>query len=263
LTIDGLCGPKTRAAISKFQQKYFGIRGADDLIEPGRQTLAKLNDLLATRQFVPLTQDDLAEALGLPIESVANALTSSFSMAADWIRAAHIRSIAPGADPLMEQYFIISKQPNPDGARSNIAHMYQLMNSFFQRPGGLGGEQSFQPEPVLRATNTYAFCLAGGYFMSGQTGFIPVGDTEMLVPVRNDTIYYTMGFVLLTVEERAFAIVHELCHFIGRKLDLVYAHKDPVGFLSLPPAKRMQNCDHFAMMAFESGTGRSAPPLLR
>jgi hypothetical protein len=263
LKIDGLCGPKTRAAISKFQQKYFGIRGADDLIEPGRQTIAKLNELLATRQFVPLTQDDLAEAMGLPPESVASALTSSFSMAQDWIRAAHIRSIAPGVDPLIEQYFLISRQANPDSARSNIAQTYQLMNSFFQRPGGLWGEQAFQPEPVLRASEAYAWCTPGGYFMSGQQGFVPVGDTEMLVPIRFDTIYYTMGFVLMTIEDRAYAIVHELCHFIGRKHDLVYAHRDPVGFLSLPPAQRMQNCDHFALMAFESGTGRSAPPLLR
>jgi hypothetical protein len=263
LSIDGICGPKTKAAIHTFQKKYFGAQGSDGLVEPGRQTIAKLNELLKARQFVPLTQDDMAEAMGLPPDAVASALKSSFSMAQDWIRAAHVRTQNPNGDRLMEEYFMISKQANPDAARSDVFKVYQLMNTFFLRPGGLWGEQAFQPEPVLRASETYAWCTPGGYFMTGQQGFVPVGEGDILVPMRFDTIYYTMGFVFMTIEDRAYAIVHELCHFIGRKHDLVYAHKDPVGFLSLAPAKRMQNCDHFALMAFESGTGRSAPPLLR
>lgn len=44
LVVDGICGPKTQDAISKFQLKHFGWKGADGKIEPGKQTLAKLND---------------------------------------------------------------------------------------------------------------------------------------------------------------------------------------------------------------------------
>jgi hypothetical protein len=43
LAVDGICGPKTKDAISKFQLKQFGWKGADGKVEPGKQTLAKLN----------------------------------------------------------------------------------------------------------------------------------------------------------------------------------------------------------------------------
>jgi hypothetical protein len=43
LVVDGLCGPNTKDAIAKFQVKHFGWSGADGKVEPGKQTLAKLN----------------------------------------------------------------------------------------------------------------------------------------------------------------------------------------------------------------------------
>lgn len=44
LKVDGLCGPKTSAAIQKFQLHHFGWSGADGRVEPGHQTIAKLNE---------------------------------------------------------------------------------------------------------------------------------------------------------------------------------------------------------------------------
>ena len=41
LVVDGLCGPKTIAAIQKFQMFHFG--GADGRVDPGHQTIEKLN----------------------------------------------------------------------------------------------------------------------------------------------------------------------------------------------------------------------------
>jgi hypothetical protein len=43
LVLDGLCGPKTKAAIQQFQLHHFGWRGADGLVEVGKQTHEKLN----------------------------------------------------------------------------------------------------------------------------------------------------------------------------------------------------------------------------
>lgn len=44
LKVDGLCGPKTKEAIQKFQLHHFGWKGADGRVDPGGQTLAKLNE---------------------------------------------------------------------------------------------------------------------------------------------------------------------------------------------------------------------------
>ena len=45
LKVDGICGPKTKAAIKNFQVKQFGFAGADGRVDPGKQTLARLNVL--------------------------------------------------------------------------------------------------------------------------------------------------------------------------------------------------------------------------
>jgi hypothetical protein len=45
LKVDGICGPKTKAAIQNFQLKQFGWPGADGRVDPGKRTLARLNEL--------------------------------------------------------------------------------------------------------------------------------------------------------------------------------------------------------------------------
>jgi hypothetical protein len=42
LEVDGLVGPKTISAISRFQQRHLGFQ--DGLVEPGRNTIKRLND---------------------------------------------------------------------------------------------------------------------------------------------------------------------------------------------------------------------------
>lgn len=44
LEVDGKCGPLTRGAIQRFQLHHFGWSGADARVDPGQQTLAKLNE---------------------------------------------------------------------------------------------------------------------------------------------------------------------------------------------------------------------------
>ena len=44
LDIDGKCGPLTIGAIQRFQLHHFGWPGCDGRVDPGKQTLAKLNE---------------------------------------------------------------------------------------------------------------------------------------------------------------------------------------------------------------------------
>ncbi len=44
LEVDGICGPLTRGAIQNFQLRQFGWSGADGRVDPGHQTLARLNE---------------------------------------------------------------------------------------------------------------------------------------------------------------------------------------------------------------------------
>jgi peptidoglycan hydrolase-like protein with peptidoglycan-binding domain len=45
LDVDGLAGPKTIAAIQKFQLHHFGFKGADGRVDPKGPTIRKLNEL--------------------------------------------------------------------------------------------------------------------------------------------------------------------------------------------------------------------------
>jgi peptidoglycan hydrolase-like protein with peptidoglycan-binding domain len=45
LKVDGICGPKTQAAINNFQMKQFGFKGTDGRVDPNKQTMQKLNEL--------------------------------------------------------------------------------------------------------------------------------------------------------------------------------------------------------------------------
>lgn len=45
LKVDGLCGPKTKTAIQRFQLQHFGWKLADGRVDPGGVTLKKLNEV--------------------------------------------------------------------------------------------------------------------------------------------------------------------------------------------------------------------------
>ena len=267
LEVDGICGPRTSNAIQQFQIKHFGWKGADVLIEPFKQTLAKLNELLATKQFMAPTLADIGRVIGIDAAQLQGALNDSFVMAKRWIHAGYVRTLNPNVDPLIEKYFQIAQQAHPQRARGQVALIFGRLNTFFSRAGGLWGQMAFEPEPKIRtdSNSPYAWCEPGGYFMPGQTGFVPMDDKETLYPMRLDTIYYTLRFVLyMTGVERAYAIVHELCHFVSREPDIrdtVYAHRDPAQFAALPAAQRLSNTDHYAMLAYEAGTGESTSPV--
>lgn len=267
LVVDGLCGPLTKNALQQFQIRHFGWAGADRLMEPGKQTLAKLNELLATNQFVAPTLADIARAVGIATQQIQDGFDQSFAMAKRWIRAGYVRTLNPSPDALIEKYFQLTRQSNPQRARSQVALIFGRLNTFFSHPGGLWGEQAFEPEPKIRtdAGTPYAWCTPGGYFMQGQKSFVPMDDKETLFPAREDTIYYTLRFVLyMSNVERAYCIVHELCHFVSQApeiRDTVYAHRDPPRFAGLPAAQRLSNTDHYAMLAYEAGTGEGNSPI--
>ena len=57
LAIDGLYGPKTRAAIGQFQQVQLQI--FDELVEPGKNTIIRLNEIVD-----PISKEELQARVG-------------------------------------------------------------------------------------------------------------------------------------------------------------------------------------------------------
>src|SRR5262249_58509756 len=70
LKVDGICGPKTNAAITRFQHAQFGK--ADGVIEPNKKGITRLNEIVS-----PISDDDLRAkvrtALPILVQSIAAA----------------------------------------------------------------------------------------------------------------------------------------------------------------------------------------------
>src|SRR5262249_3370608 len=211
LVVDGDCGSKTKNAIAKFQSKNFGW--ADALIEPGKKTLARLNELLAKVVQKPPTMEDLIRAWGLAPEHVLPYITASFTQARGWILAARGALLAPSGLALLNKHFLFDQQPDKTRAYQHILLIFDRMQQVFARPGGLWGAEAFQPEPVIGASSTgWAFTNAGGFFMAGQSVRAKLPATGQVVVLRFDTIYVQLWFVLSTIVTRSWVIVHELAH---------------------------------------------------
>jgi hypothetical protein len=264
LKVDGICGQFTIWAIEKFQRRHFGPSQADGLIEPGRQTLAKLNELLAmVIQTLP-TIEDLIRAWGLSPEHVLPHIHASFELAKAWASGA--RSTlrwSNGAAALLQRWFLFDRAREPANAE-RVSLIFERMNQFFARPGGLWGEQAFQPEPVLAApSDNIAFCTAGGFFRMGEVFRAKHNVTGHVFQMRNDTIYFSFRFVLMSTEQRAYAIVHELAHFVSGHPDVTdhgYFHRNTAQ--PLTKDLRLANADCYSMLAYDAATGNQVSPFV-
>jgi hypothetical protein len=258
LKVDGLCGPKTTSAIAHFQRRRFGW--ADFVIEPFKQTIGRLNLLMANVIQQPPSMADLIRLWGLDPDQVLPDISESFQRARNWILAARAALLSLSADALLERYFLIGSQASPDTARGYISFIFDQMQRVFARPGGLWGAQTFQPEPVLsNPGNNIAWCEGGGFYLQGQSVRAQHNVTHQVIVLRRDEIHVTWRFVITGSVQRSYAIVHELAHFVSTSptiTDNGYYHREPRA-QDLPADQRLNNADCYAMLAYDAATGSS------
>jgi peptidoglycan hydrolase-like protein with peptidoglycan-binding domain len=72
LAVDGICGPKTNAAIARFQQVQLKI--FDRVIEPDKKTIVKLNEILE-----PVSDEDLKAEVRPALPIVARAIAAAMT----------------------------------------------------------------------------------------------------------------------------------------------------------------------------------------
>lgn len=80
LVEDGICGPKTNKAIQNFQLHHFGFSGADGRVDPDKQTIIKLNQVLFSNSPKLNPIDDA---------SFLAALVANFNLVQQGVRAAN------------------------------------------------------------------------------------------------------------------------------------------------------------------------------
>jgi hypothetical protein len=275
LAVDGRCGPKTIKAIQTFQLKHFGWSGADGLIEPGRQTNLKLNQIVGG----PAAKTSVGgKTSGSPIEMPD--LSAGLARALQFIRAArHNLNAAslyvdredepPGPFEVfsrefrmrsLNRVFDIDKVPTPHRRKvfNLIDKTFRRMDQVFQRPGGLWGPATFEPDQFQ--DKNLAYTNYGGFFRSGQFRFHKSGGK-----MRLDSIFICEPFLkhMNRVDNQALIHVHELAHFVGHP-DLIDDHAyntNPTKMDKLPPHMRALNAEHYSNFAWEAKHPGVRPPI--
>jgi Putative peptidoglycan binding domain len=258
LDVDGKCGPKTKNAIQTFQLKHFGWKGADQLIEPGKQTLAKLNEILGKKKGSGKLPDLVTlnvVQLALNMVAAAQANLSAASLVVDSKDLSMGGFSAFGRESLMSllnKHFSVDSSQDRRKAFNVIKNKYDRMTQVFRRPGGVWGTAIFERDPI--PLNHHAYTYGGGYFKLGQTRYY------MGKKVRLDSVYLCTKFFNLTSSAQAFAVVHELAHFVAQYDEISdYAYNrqgSGAKVRHLAPELKILNAECYANFAYEARTGQ-------
>ncbi len=260
LNPDGDCGHKTKNAIQHFQIEHFGWKGADGLIEPGKQTLAKLNEILGKKMGNLKSHDLVASraiqlAMNYVVAAQFNLLAASPALDS---KDSSIGKISVfGRESLMRllnKHFSVDLLLNRRKGFYKIQKQYDRMRQIFMRRGGPWGVAIFDRDPADE--NWWAYCFSGGYFCAGQTTY------HKGKKLRLDSIYLcTKFFDKADCQMQAFIIVHELSHFVaqyGKVTDYAYNRDgSPRGakLKRLSPELKILNAECYANFAYEAYTG--------
>ena len=262
LVVDGLCGPKTTAAIWKFQ-KAQGVP-ADGRVDPGHLTLAKLNTVLgATRPASSARRERVVGFIGQALETI-RAARWNIRAALPCLSETRRPGGTPGTAPpdqrvaLLDKHFRISEQASPKATADRILSIYDRMDICFQRPGGLWGPAIFDdsPFPPVQGSRNVAGSYAGGFDCGGQW------DGSL----RKDTIYLFARLDSMPNDQVVMTIVHELAHYVGPTVigiivDHAYGWVDGVRMKTLPAAFRPFNAECYNNFAFGAKyPGRTPAP---
>jgi len=245
LKIDGLCGPKTIEAIRKFQQKHFGWAGCDGRIDPGRQTLAKLNEK-RQRWIAPHLPLSLGVDGWLLADLLQHVPHTKACVQAAIATANDARSGGSGM-ALVDKHYRLSGTGGEVVGLTKMIGVYTNMLDILDRPEVYCTLDTTDEGETI---STVAFAQLGGFFdRSNVTGKITFRRGA----------YFASGIP----DFAAFVFIHEMRHYVEPSSDNGHHAKgwvtDP-GMLMLGPDRTVFNCDTYAGFALESRNGQMQRP---
>jgi peptidoglycan hydrolase-like protein with peptidoglycan-binding domain len=256
LAVDGIKGPKTQAAIFNFQQLQVKGINADGLVEPGKQTILRLNAIAA-----PISRVDLNAKLAATLPLVRAALGAAVA------NLTAIITSGPGtpgpaalAEDRLDRHFRLSTlDPSRQSeGRVTLFETYSEMALVVNRPDLFDMFEAEDAFDVDRANPKIALTTVKGVFE-------PPVKNGADNPARH--IRLGLGFFAPSVSAdfAAFILIHELAHFTSRRDgevidDFGRGWFDDIFIRPLKAAKRLLNADSYASFAHECRTNSAARP---
>jgi peptidoglycan hydrolase-like protein with peptidoglycan-binding domain len=252
LKVDGICGPRTNAAIARFQQVQLKI--FDGVIEPNRKTILKLNEILET-----VSDDDLKAKVRLALPIVARAIAAALRNLEAVIASSPGASglAATAADRLNRHFRLNALKPfQQSTARVDLFGTYLRFNAVITNPE-LFNITALDEFDLDKNNPKIALTQRNGFFLEGKDR----------AGRRLDHIHLGLGFFAPRVSPdfAAFIILHELSHFVGRN-NLQQIHDFGRGWFNeqfitpLTAEQRLANADSYATFAQECLADRPDKP---
>lgn len=241
LKIDGICGPKTIAAIRNFQMKHFGWQGADGRIDPGRQTIQKLNEK-RLRWVTPHLPPSLATTGWLLADFLKHVphTRACVQAAIQTVQSAKLRG--PGT-------YLVEKHYRAAGnmqSLNRVENVYSLMLQVLDRAGYYC---TLDTTDEGEGISSVAFARLGGFFIPDNAGKIKIREGAWVASNIPDFA--------------AFVLIHEMRHFVEQQGDIGHHAKGWVsdeGMQKLRPDQTIFNCDTYAGFALEARNGEMQRP---
>ena len=256
LVVDGIKGPKTQDAIIKFQQVQVKSINADGTVEPGKQTILRLNELVA-----PISKFDLNAKLATSLPLVRAGIAAAIqNLTAIITSGPGPTGTAAVAEDRLNRHFNISTL-DPSGqstGRVNLFETYTEMALVINQPdlfNMFGAIDAFDVDP---SNAKIALTTTQGVF---EPPLKDGGDN----PARH--VRLGLGFFAPNISDdfAAFILIHELSHFTGRRdgefiVDNGRGWFNDIFITPLTAAQRLVNADSYAGFAHECRIGSSAKP---
>lgn len=260
LVVDGKCGNKTNKAIWDFQFHHFKIKGADGVIEPGKQTIQRINQLLFSNLPVdPSVNLEIRAKVLQHLSIVAratHAAQTSLLLATSPTGAIDLGQSR--ANDRVDRHFGLNTLSPAARSREvgNILGVFKMYSAVLLMPGSLGAG-AFEADPT--GDPRVAFTFGNGFFLTGQT------DPARNIPLDRIFLGRRAFFAINDPEFCSFIMLHEMAHFVGFPGGEVIGDNGRGWFTDqeigrLSANQRLRNADSYAGFADECRTGSSAKP---
>jgi peptidoglycan hydrolase-like protein with peptidoglycan-binding domain len=256
LAVDGIKGPKTQAAILNFQRVQVKAINADGLVEPGKQTILRLNEIVA-----PVSKFELNAKLAASLPLVRAALAAAIQNLTALITSGPgTPGPAARAEDRLGRHFRLSTldSSGQSEGRVTLFETYSEMALVVNQPDLFGMFGAIDAFDVDRGNAKIALTTGQGVFQP----LLKDGEDN---PARH--IRLGLGFFApsVTPDFAAFILIHELSHFTGRRdgepiVDNGRGWFDDTFIKPLSAAQRLLNADSYASFAHECRTGSAAKP---
>jgi hypothetical protein len=246
LVVDGLFGPKTGGAIHHFQEKWGlkpkGWNVPDGIVDVEGPTIERLRKGPGALPNLPL---EFLTRIPRVME-IVTAARAALTTAKTFYTLPGVSLFGKAAADKVDRHFHQNSTPSPLGRIEQIERIYLGMQTAI----------GFVPQGVVLAMDEPPGIAQGSYMFAFEGGYDHRGMDENWNGIPVGSIYLCPKSRTLTPDAFAYAMIHELAHYVGPSApgidDKAYFHKDSQKYKSLSPDLAFHNADSYAQFAFEA-----------